>query len=346
MRIGESIVSERRNNRWIRHTGLEVPRDKDCSSPRGKTLDSVSSLTHSPRPQGSPYLIPLDFIPYLTVLACSPLSTMSRRESRVSMSERQNDALFEFENCMCLPCFLTTHVPPHPPSHFTVKKKFLLANKHITKSVHAALRALSFSDRPVRLNSTLSVRIEELNAQISALHSENLRLRTSEIALGSQLKKEKEKSQRIITEAESAVSIHFHLLASSYCSRKPCPTISHLVHLYAPYLALLPVILSPILNHQSGVELSPYRRTIFLRYAHLFCLYTKCAIWDIFWLECVAVDLCSIGAFHQSSHGTSAVTVLHIYRAQCHSFLLLRFYSFCGRLFYLITSQTWDLRLF
>jgi hypothetical protein len=67
---------------------------------------------------------------------------MSRRESRVSMSERQNDALFEFENCMCLPSFPTTHVPPHPPSHLTVKKKFLLANKHITKSVHAALRAL------------------------------------------------------------------------------------------------------------------------------------------------------------------------------------------------------------
>jgi hypothetical protein len=83
------------------------------------------------------------------------------------MSERQNDALFEFEN---------------------FKKKFLLANKHITK-----------------LNSTLSVRIEELNAQISALHVENLRLRASEIALGLQLKKEKEKSQRIITDAESAV---------------------------------------------------------------------------------------------------------------------------------------------
>ncbi|KAH9958510.1 hypothetical protein BGW80DRAFT_1184659 [Lactifluus volemus] len=92
---------------------------------------------------------------------------MSRRESRLSINERQNDALFEFEN---------------------FKKKFLLANKHITK-----------------LNSTLSVRIEELNAQISALHVENLRLRASEIALGSQLKKEKEKSQRIIADTESAI---------------------------------------------------------------------------------------------------------------------------------------------
>jgi hypothetical protein len=81
----------------------------------------------------------------------------------------------------------------------TVKKKFLLANKHITK-----------------LNSTLSVRIEELNAQISALHIENLRLRASEIALGSQLKKEREKSQRIMTDAESAI----HSLMKSFGSMR------------------------------------------------------------------------------------------------------------------------------
>ncbi|KAK1230077.1 hypothetical protein PQX77_006851 [Marasmius sp. AFHP31] len=79
-----------------------------------------------------------------------------------------NDALFEFEN---------------------FKKKFLLANKHITK-----------------LNSTLSVRIEELNAQISILYTENLRLRASEIALATQLKKEREKSRKIIAETEVAVS--------------------------------------------------------------------------------------------------------------------------------------------
>ncbi|KAI9449186.1 hypothetical protein F5148DRAFT_1248544 [Russula earlei] len=101
---------------------------------------------------------------------------MSRRVSRVSMNERHSDTLFEFEN---------------------FKKKFLLANKHITK-----------------LNSTLSVRIEELNAQISALHVENLRLRASEIALGSQLKKEREKSQRVISDAESAV----HSLIRSFGS--------------------------------------------------------------------------------------------------------------------------------
>lgn len=57
-----------------------------------------------------------------------------------------------------------------------------------------------------RLNSTLSVRIEELNAQISTLYVENLRLRASEIALNSQLKKEREKSRKIIADAEAAVS--------------------------------------------------------------------------------------------------------------------------------------------
>ncbi|KZT74101.1 hypothetical protein DAEQUDRAFT_289799 [Daedalea quercina L-15889] len=91
---------------------------------------------------------------------------MSRRQSRVSIDTRQNDTLLEFEN---------------------FKKKFLLANKHITK-----------------LNSTLSVRIEELNAQISTLYVENLRLRASEIALASQLKKEREKSRKIITDTEAA----------------------------------------------------------------------------------------------------------------------------------------------
>ncbi|KAH0584667.1 hypothetical protein J132_03192 [Termitomyces sp. J132] len=91
---------------------------------------------------------------------------MSRRESRVSTGARQNDALFEFEN---------------------FKKKFLLANKHITK-----------------LNSTLSVRIEELNAEISKLYVENLKLKASEIALAAQLKREREKSRKVMAEAEAA----------------------------------------------------------------------------------------------------------------------------------------------
>ena len=58
---------------------------------------------------------------------------MSRRESRVSMNVRQNDALFEFENCMsCFYLRLTISPPPDLRWH-SVKKKFLLANKHITK---------------------------------------------------------------------------------------------------------------------------------------------------------------------------------------------------------------------
>jgi len=58
-----------------------------------------------------------------------------------------------------------------------------------------------------RLNSTLSVRIEELNAQISMLYVENLRLRASEIALASQLKREREKSWKVLADAEAAVSV-------------------------------------------------------------------------------------------------------------------------------------------
>ncbi|KAG9087838.1 hypothetical protein FRC06_002336, partial [Ceratobasidium sp. 370] len=76
----------------------------------------------------------------------------SRRESRTCAA--QNDALMEFEN---------------------FKKKYLLVNKHVTK-----------------LNSTLSVRIEELNAQISKLQVENLRLRGANLNLVAQLKRERE----------------------------------------------------------------------------------------------------------------------------------------------------------
>ncbi|KAI6027192.1 hypothetical protein EDC04DRAFT_2573153 [Pisolithus marmoratus] len=111
---------------------------------------------------------------------------MSRRDSKVSLNNRQNDALTEFENC----------------KWSLFKKKFLLANKHITK-----------------LNSTLSVRIEELQAQISTLYVENLRLRASEIALAAQLKKEQEKSRKILTDAEAAtsnLSKHLGLLRQSF----------------------------------------------------------------------------------------------------------------------------------
>ncbi|KAI6037426.1 hypothetical protein BKA83DRAFT_4176226 [Pisolithus microcarpus] len=116
---------------------------------------------------------------------------MSRRDSKVSLNNKHNDTLTEFEN---------------------FKKKFLLANKHITK-----------------LNSTLSVRVEELQAQISTLYVENLRLRASEIALAAQLKKEQEKSQKILADAEAAtsnLSKHLGLLRQSFATTSdPSPNL-------------------------------------------------------------------------------------------------------------------------
>lgn len=68
-----------------------------------------------------------------------------------------------------------------------------------------------------RQNSNLSLKIEELNAHISTLYVENLRLRASEIALASQLKKERDRSQRIMADAEAAVSlINFWMRTHTY----------------------------------------------------------------------------------------------------------------------------------
>ncbi|KAL5511941.1 hypothetical protein ACEPAH_5160 [Sanghuangporus vaninii] len=115
--------------------------------------------------------------------ACSSSlpSSPSRDSSRVHIAVRQNDTLAEFEN---------------------FKKKFLFANKQITKQ-----------------NCSLSMKIEELNAHISSLYVENLRLRASEIALQSQLKREKVKSHKIMADAETAVLNllkHFGIIRESY----------------------------------------------------------------------------------------------------------------------------------
>jgi hypothetical protein len=76
-----------------------------------------------------------------------------------------------------------------------------------------------------------------------------LRLRASEIALGLLLKKEKEKSQRIIVDAESAVSLLFFTFSLHRTSaEKHGPAPYFLTHLRTSYLALLPVILSPMLD--------------------------------------------------------------------------------------------------
>ncbi|KLO19592.1 hypothetical protein SCHPADRAFT_898540 [Schizopora paradoxa] len=111
---------------------------------------------------------------------------MSRRDSRVHISVRQNDTLQEFQN---------------------FKKSFLVANKQITKQ-----------------NSSLSAKIEELNAHISSLYVENLRLRASEIALSSQLKREKEKCQKIMADAEAATMNllkHLGIIRQSYSISPP-----------------------------------------------------------------------------------------------------------------------------
>ena len=63
------------------------------------------------------------------------------------------------------------------------------------------------------------MKIEELNAHISSLYVENLRLRASEIALQSQLKREKVKSHKIMADAEAAVS-NAPVLMLHRCSRE------------------------------------------------------------------------------------------------------------------------------
>lgn len=58
---------------------------------------------------------------------------MSRRQSRVSVDTRQTDTLLEFETCESLPRLVRSAAFSPVIEHAAVKKKFLLANKHITK---------------------------------------------------------------------------------------------------------------------------------------------------------------------------------------------------------------------
>ena len=75
--------------------------------------------------------------PHLVFSSLSrPVSTMSRGESRASMgAARQHDALIEFENCELRFLFHLSHGCDVLWPSISVKKKFLLANKHITKCV-------------------------------------------------------------------------------------------------------------------------------------------------------------------------------------------------------------------
>ena len=59
-----------------------------------------------------------------------------------------------------------------------------------------------------RLNSSLNVKVEELSAQIATLNIENLRLRASEQTLARKLQREKDRTRRLVGEAEAAVSMH------------------------------------------------------------------------------------------------------------------------------------------
>jgi hypothetical protein len=59
-----------------------------------------------------------------------------------------------------------------------------------------------------RLNAALSIRIEELTNQISALMSENVDLRTGQITLQGQVRREKDKSRKMMADAEAAVSVY------------------------------------------------------------------------------------------------------------------------------------------
>lgn len=82
-----------------------------------------------------------------------------------------------------------------------------------------------------RLNSTLSVRIEELNAQISMLCVENLRLRASEIALASQLKREREQSRKVLADAEAAVAVFYPVMIRWLIPPQSQNLTKHLCHL-------------------------------------------------------------------------------------------------------------------
>ncbi|KAH9939444.1 hypothetical protein B0H21DRAFT_780615 [Amylocystis lapponica] len=116
---------------------------------------------------------------------------MSRRQSRVSIDVRQNDTLLEFENYPC--AYSQEEIPPCEQAY------------HQVRSLQTVV---------LQLNSTLSVRIEELNAQISTLYVENLRLP----------QQEREKSRKIIADAEAAThSLMKHLghIRKSFNPRSP-----------------------------------------------------------------------------------------------------------------------------
>ncbi|KAF9024186.1 hypothetical protein BDZ89DRAFT_1136205 [Hymenopellis radicata] len=157
---------------------------------------------------------------------------MSRRESRVSMGARQTDSVFEYDN---------------------FKKKFLAQNRQIAK-----------------LNSTLSLRVKELSAEIAQLFNENIRLRESEIALAAELKREREKSRKVLYDAEmAALNLTKHLgfvretFNIRHTSDTPSPTPPRATHRPltstppSPRLSREPTV--PGINEEEEPPDSPHR---------------------------------------------------------------------------------------
>lgn len=101
------------------------------------------------------------------------------------------------------------------------------------------LGSILLIDCLARLNSTLSIRIEELNAEITVLQVENLRLRQSEISLFAQLKREREKSRKVMADTETAVRSWFVLHGRAFFMILSTPNLAsqtlqltkHLAHL-------------------------------------------------------------------------------------------------------------------
>ena len=131
-----------------------------------------------------------------------------------------------------------------------------------TESVNLKLAELRFGRLSNRLPPTalldpiqrsalsiLSVRIRELDAQISALYVEILHLHALEVAIDSQQLNLREKSQRILTDTEYAVRFHpFHILL--YSSRPmsfSCPI--------PLFVVLFPTL--PFLEHLGQLILPP-----------------------------------------------------------------------------------------
>jgi predicted metalloenzyme YecM len=67
------------------------------------------------------------------------------------------------------------------------------------------------------------MKIEELNTQITTLYTENLRLRASEIALAAQLKRERDKSRKILSDAEAAVRTILVFILGEILAVPSCP---------------------------------------------------------------------------------------------------------------------------